>query len=99
MIKIHQLVQRGEHRQPSSFPVAQVAWDEENSLLRLVCRDKKIEKKLREYFDKPIWVRIPVGDNRQLVAHEWDKLESQNLEHFEMAIERLRHIDMVAILS
>ena len=78
-------------RKRSEFPLGTIDWD--GSLVMNV-RDRHLRDRLKEYFEKPLWVPVPLGDQDRLMGHSWERLEPGDEEHFFEALKRLHREDL-----
>ena len=53
-------------RRKSEFPLGQIDWE---GKLVINVRDRSLRESLREYFAKPVWVPLPLGDTERLMGH------------------------------
>lgn len=83
-------------RQKSEFPLGRIEWD---GRLVLSVRDRQLRESLKEYFQKPVWVPIPLGDEDNLMGHSWECLEAGDEEHFFEALKRLHQRDLYVSLD
>lgn len=80
-------------RVKSEFPLGSIDWD---GKLVLTIRDRTLRENLRNYFEEPIWVPIPLGDEDQIMGHTWECLQPGDEEHFLEAVKRLHRRDLYA---
>lgn len=78
-------------RQKGEFPVGSLSWDNE---VVIEVRDRALRDSLKEYFQQPVWVPLPLGDGQKLLGHSWECLEPGDEEHFLEAARRLYRRDL-----
>lgn len=78
-------------RQKGEFPLGKLRWD--NGLV-IEVRDRHVRETLREYFQQPVWVPLPLGDDQSVLGHTWERLEPGDEEHFVEAARRLYRKDL-----
>jgi hypothetical protein len=83
-------------RQRGEFPLGQIDWEGKPVV---TVRDRTLREQLREYFQQPIWVPIPLGDEDNVMGHTWECLQPGDEEHFLEAVKRLHQKDMVVDLD
>lgn len=83
-------------RKRSEFPLGSLEWD---GKLVLNVRDRSLRERLLQFFEKPIWVPVPLGDEDRLMGHAWDCLEPGDEEHFFEAVKRLHSQDLFVDLD
>jgi len=93
---LYPLKKSSKGRERGEFPLGQVDWDGD---LVLEVRDRSLRDKLKSYFQEPIWVPVPLGDEDQIMGHTWECLEPGGEEHFFEAVKRLHQMDMIVDLD
>lgn len=78
-------------RQKGEFPLGSLRWD--NGLV-IDIRDRTVREAVRDYFQQPVWVPLPLGDGQQMLGHTWECLEPGDEEHFMEAARRLYRRDL-----
>ena len=78
-------------RLKGEFPLGSLRW--ENGLV-VEIRDRHVRDAVKEYFQEPVWVPLPLGDGQKLLAHTWECLEPGDEEHFMEAARRLYRKDL-----
>lgn len=89
-MKLFALRKTSQGRQRGEFPLGSLFWDEG---IKIDVRDRALRDSLREYFVQPIWVPLPLGDER-ILGHTWECLEPGDEEHFMEAARRLYRKDL-----
>jgi hypothetical protein len=83
-------------RQRSEFPLGRIDWE---GKLVLQVRDRTLRENLRKYFEEPIWVPVPLGDEDGFMGHTWECLKPGDEEHFLEAVKRLHRQEMFVDLD
>lgn len=83
-------------RKRSEFPIGNIDWD---GKLVLEVRDRALRESLKEYFQEPIWVPLPLGDAENFMGHTWECLRPGDEEHFLEAVKRLHRRDLFVDLD
>jgi hypothetical protein len=83
-------------RKRSEFPLGTLEW---HGKLVLNVRDRSLRERLKTFFEQPIWVPVPLGDEDRLMGHSWDCLEPGDEEHFFEAVKRLHREDLFVDLD
>lgn len=88
---LYSLRKTSSGRPKGEFPLGSLRWD--NGLVVEV-RDRTVRDALKEYFQQPVWVPLPLGDGQKLLGHSWECLEPGDEEHFVEAARRLYRKDL-----
>ena len=83
-------------RQRSEFPLGSLDWE---GRLVLNIRDRSLRENLKSYFQEPVWIPVPLGDENSVMGHAWERLEAGDEEHFYEAVKRLHARDMFVDLD
>lgn len=78
-------------RQRGEFPLGTLKWEDG---VVVEVRDRTVRESLREYFQQPVWVPLPLGDGALVLGHTWECLEPGDEEHFLEAARRLYRKDL-----
>ena len=89
-MKIYALRKTSQGRQHGEFPLGSLSWEEG---VKIEVRDRALRDSLRDYFAQPVWVPLPMGDDR-VFGHTWECLEPGDEEHFMEAARRLYRKDL-----
>lgn len=95
-MKLYPLKRTSKGRKQGEFPLGSVDWEDG---LKLDVRDRQLRESLREYFQQPVWVPLPMGDEDELMGHTWECLDPGDEEHFFEAVRRLHRRDLVVDLD
>ncbi|MBI3927563.1 MAG: hypothetical protein HY319_18635 [Armatimonadetes bacterium] len=82
-------------RQRGEFPLGTLCWGEAG--LELDCPDRKLRTQLREFFARPVQVRMPRGALETVLGFAWKPLIPGTEEHYRECLGRLQQIDLVAL--
>jgi hypothetical protein len=83
-------------RKRSQYPLGSISWNEN---LVLEIRDRSLRQRLREFFQQPLWIPVPLGDDNTLMGHTWEELAPGTEEHFWEAVKRLHHHELYVDLD
>lgn len=93
---LYSLIKGRNGRQPSAFSVASITVDSDWNIV-IDCPNRELFRKLRQYFATPIKVRYHIAKPPQFYSYGWKEIEPGSEEYFREALDRLHHIDLLAI--
>ena len=88
---LYSLRKTSSGRQKGEFPLGSLSWQDG---LVVEVRDRTVREALKEYFQQPVWVPLPLGDSQSMLGHTWECLEPGDEEHFLEAARRLYRKDL-----